>query len=293
MASDELHRVETSDHQQAPVAASLGDSISFQLQDEIEHVTGPACDGCRCCPCCLGCYLQSPKQVMINDWHNLPCDWLTDFYDVGTNKNLLILLAAGGASFAVHETLDDDVAEWTGRSENRWGKIQDVFGAIGNPGHHFIAIAGLYGYSLWNQDCEKYQLSKTLFNAVSITGVATVVLKASAGTGTVAPNGQGDLFGGAWPSGHTSSSFAFAAVLDQWYGPKVGIPVLMLAGIAAWERIDDREHDLSDVVFGAALGYVVGKTVARNRLCRMYGVETMPYLDPINESAGVAFWQCF
>ena len=33
------------------------------------------------------------------------------------------------------------------------------------------------------------------------------------------------------------------------------------AGFVAWHRIDSGKHDLSDVVFGAALGYTVGAAV--------------------------------
>jgi membrane-associated phospholipid phosphatase len=120
-----------------------------------------------------------------------------------------------------------------------------------------------------------------------------VILKASSGTGTVAPNGQRDAFGGAWPSGHTSSSFAFAAVLDEYYGPKVGIPAYILAGLVGWERIDDREHDLSDVVFGAALGYVIGRTVSERHHREFCGFEMQPYVDPWTGTTGLALERRF
>jgi len=44
-----------------------------------------------------------------------------------------------------------------------------------------------------------------------------------------------------------------AAVLDEYYGPLVGIPLYGLAGMVGLERMDDREHHFSDVVFGAVL----------------------------------------
>ena len=234
-----------------------------------------------------------PELSLRNDWHCLRSDLWQDLDSLWTRDNVLVLLAAGGASWAIHETLDDDVADNTGRHPHRWGDIQNVIAGIGNPPHHFAAIAGLYAYSLRYQDEEVHELSKSLFNAVALTGGATVLLKVCSGTGTRAPNNEPDSFGGSWPSGHTSSSFAFASVLDEYYGPKVGIPAYILAGLVGWERIDDREHDLSDVVFGAALGYVIGKTVAREHHERFYGVEVQPYLDPVTGTSGVAFERRF
>jgi hypothetical protein len=139
----------------------------------------------------------------------------------------------------------------------------------------------LYAYSLLSQDEESHELSKALFSAVGITTLSTTLLKYAANT--TRPNG--DPHG--WPSGHTSSSVAFATVLDQYYGHRIGIPAYMFAGLVAWERIDDREHDLSDVVFGAALGYVIGRTVASEHQMRFGLLEIEPYVDPASGVAGI------
>jgi hypothetical protein len=228
-----------------------------------------------------------------DDCNNLVTEFCADVDAVFNCCNVGVLFVAGGISYLVHETLDDDVAEWYERHPNRWGKTQEFFAAIGNPGHHFAAISGLYLYSLHTQDTELHELSKSLFNAVAITGLTTVALKATIGTNTTAPSGEPDPFGGAWPSGHTSSSLAFAAVLDEYCGPLVGISAYILAGLVGWERIDDGEHDLSDVVFGAVLGYVVGKTVAVEHQVRFCGMELRPLVDPSTGSTGVCFERRF
>lgn len=235
---------------------------------------------------------DSPACTPLNfddDWNSLPSEFCDDLESAFNNRNLCVLLVAGGASYLVHETIDDDVERGFHNHRNRWGKGQEIFAAIGNPGHHFAAIGGMYLYSLQAQDAEVHDLSKTLFNAVAITGLTTVALKATIGRNTESPNGEGDPFVGAWPSGHTSSSFAIAAVLDEYYGPKVGVPAYILAGLAGWERIDDGEHDLSDVVFGAALGYVIGRTVAADHLARFCGMDCQPLVDPATGTAGLLF----
>jgi membrane-associated phospholipid phosphatase len=236
---------------------------------------------------------QWPQITCQDDWDNLVPEFCRDVDAVLSCHNLGVLLAAGGVSYLVHETLDDDVADSFERHPNRWGKGQEFFAAIGNPSHHFAAIGGLYLYSVHTQDAELHDLSKALFNAVSITGLTTIALKATIGTNTTAPNDEPDPFGGAWPSGHTSSTFAFAAVLDEYYGPKVGIPAYLLAGLAGWERIDDGEHDLSDVVFGAVLGYVIGKTVAAEHHVRFWGMEMQPLVDPCSGTTGLCLERRF
>ena len=66
-----------------------------------------------------------------------------------------------------------------------------------------------------------------------------------------------------FPSGHTSGAFTWATVVSHHYGKKAGIPAYITAVYMGYARMDDRAHRLTDVVAGAALGYVVGRTVAR------------------------------
>jgi len=234
-------------------------------------------------------HMQSDFLLCLEDNGSLkasPSQFLAEFQEdlkgQCTRENLSFLLAAGSVSFAFHEWLDDDVAENTARHANRWGNVQDFFGGIGNPVHQLAAISGLYTYSLIRDDTDMHELSKSLLNAVTITVLTTTTLKFAANT--TRPNGDPN----GWPSGHTSSSFAFATVLDQYYGPRLGIPAYALASLVAWERIDDREHDLSDVVFGAALGYAIGRTVAREHQIRFGGLQIEPFVDPTAGTTGMA-----
>ena len=64
------------------------------------------------------------------------------------------------------------------------------------------------------------------------------------------PNGGRYSF----PSGHTSISFHSAAFLERRFGWKVGIPAYLLAGYVGWTRIYSENHDIWDVLGGAALG---------------------------------------
>ena len=74
------------------------------------------------------------------------------------------------------------------------------------------------------------------------------------------PSGGGHSF----PSGHTSSTFATAAVLQARHGWAVGLPAYALGGIVAWSRVRSNHHWVSDVVFGAALGTAAGHAANRS-----------------------------
>jgi len=71
------------------------------------------------------------------------------------------------------------------------------------------------------------------------------------------PNGDPRSF----PSGHASSTFATAAVLEQHYGWKLGVPAFAAAAYAGSSRVAANKHWASDVVFGAFLGVASGRTV--------------------------------
>jgi len=67
-----------------------------------------------------------------------------------------------------------------------------------------------------------------------------------------------------FPSGHTSNAFALATVANAHYGAKVGIPAYLAAAAIGAARVDKNVHNLSDVLAGATLGYVVGRTVVKH-----------------------------
>jgi hypothetical protein len=76
--------------------------------------------------------------------------------------------------------------------------------------------------------------------------------------------GGGDY---SFPSGHTATAFAVASVLSGHFGWKVGVPAYVLATGTGLARVEERRHYSRDVIFGAAIGLVVGSEVtSRSRL---------------------------
>ncbi len=224
-------------------------------------------------------------ETLNRDLRRLPSQVWADFKSVYTNPdNLLLLGGTYGASLALQRTGPDDTVEESLR-EHRIFKDdwRDAFGAAGNPLVHF-GLAGIWyvvGQQTQNEDT--YRVANTLQRALIVNGLSVIVGQVA--TWDRGPNGEL----GAFPSGHTSSTFAVASVLHQSYGPWVGVPLYALGGLVAMERLDSHEHYLSDVVMGAMMGLVIGHTIAGDRELELAGGRIVPYVDPQSQSSGLAW----
>ncbi len=165
-----------------------------------------------------------------------------------------------------------------------WDSVGDVGG---NPATHFAFTGAMYFASLAGENTKAYETSKAMLNALAINGLTTVALKGLVHTRS--PNG--DIHG--WPSGHTSSSFCFATVMHEAYGPWVGVPLFAFASYVGYERLDARNHDFSDVISGAFLGMAIGHAVMQNHKARVFGFELMPWADPKGGAMGLALVKDF
>jgi membrane-associated phospholipid phosphatase len=146
---------------------------------------------------------------------------------------------------------------------SHWDKTleQHCFGVLGNRGWYSdagqyaligaVVIDGLLfpgeGRNWWD---EAWTIGES-YGAASLTAF---VLKeqvkrprpgASPGTG----NGTHSF-----PSGHSTSSFTAATLIEANSGPLFGIPAYGLAGFVAFERVEEGRHYPSDVLAGAAIG---------------------------------------
>lgn len=209
-----------------------------------------------------------------NLWNELPDRIISDANVTFTRSdNIIALLLAGGASIAMHNTeADDDIADsFDRRVFNDF--TEESLDHIGNPGTHFAAAGLWYMWSLGGHDQFNQDRAWTMLSALSVNGLVTVGLKAIRDNDT--PNGKS----WAWPSGHTSSSFTVASVLDEFYGPKVGIPAYIVATLVGLRMMDTGDHWASDVVFGATLGWIVGHTIAgKHKQLEIAGFKVLPYL---------------
>jgi PAP2 superfamily len=67
-----------------------------------------------------------------------------------------------------------------------------------------------------------------------------------------------------FPSGHAAITFAAATVIERHLGWKNSVLAYAIASYVAASRLHDNRHYLSDVVFGAAVGSIAGRTVTEH-----------------------------
>lgn len=67
-----------------------------------------------------------------------------------------------------------------------------------------------------------------------------------------------------FPSGHAAVTFATATVIERHLGWKHAAIAYSIASYVAASRLHDNVHYLSDVVFGAAVGAIAGRTVTQH-----------------------------
>jgi hypothetical protein len=200
------------------------------------------------------------------------------------SNNLLLILMAGGGSIALHDKADDTIAGHFERHRSLPKDLDNITDLAGSPGIHFAATGIWYWMAASKKDDLNIQRSWVMARALAVTGATTLMLKGIVNNDT--PNGKE----WAWPSGHTSSSFCVASVLDEFYGPKVGIPAYLLAGFVGYRMMDSGDHWASDVLFGGVLGYVVGHAIAgEHKKLELAGFKILPLIAPHSEgpAAGV------
>jgi len=218
------------------------------------------------------------------DLRSMPATLWQDARSVfGNPYNVLFLAGVTGATCALRDELDRDIESHYERHRTFSGDWPDAFGALGNPGTHFALAGAWYLVGQQLPDAKTYQVGKQMFSVLTITGLTTMLGKVAAWDDS--PNGEW----GAWPSGHVSSTMAMATVLNRAYGPLAGVPMFGLTALVGIERLQDGEHYFSDVIAGAAIGWVVAETVMKERSPEVFGGRIIPYVDPAGGGAGLAW----
>ena len=170
------------------------------------------------------------------------------------HRDNLVPLLVGAVAAGVATAFDDEVQDsFTGQYD--WG---ETFETAGGPLYSTLFVAGMFTAGRLAHGDRFRAMTYDMGSAAVVSYAYTAVLKVA--VGRERPNGQDSR---SFPSGHTSNAFAMATVAERHYGWKIGVPAYVLAGFMGASRMQQDKHWLSDVVAGAALGYIVGRTVVR------------------------------
>jgi membrane-associated phospholipid phosphatase len=194
---------------------------------------------------------DAPADVSVV---RLPSRVAADFRRLATRTPLLVL-AAGGASAGIAHASDAPSARDVGASETN-SRIFDVGAEIGDGVVQWSAAAVVYGAGLATHSPRAQALGSALVESQIVEGAITQILKHM----VIRTRPDGGRY--SFPSGHESASFATADVLMQQFGWKAGLPAYAAAVFIGSSRIEQRQHYLSDVIFGAAIGVASARTLA-------------------------------
>jgi membrane-associated phospholipid phosphatase len=192
-------------------------------------------------------FLEALGQNLVDDVKHLP------------RRNSVYWLVGGGiAALAVHP-LDDDLNRRLVNSG-----IDNVF----IPGKYIGATEVQVGAALTTYIVGRTRhmtrvqhIGMDLLEAQLLTeGIVELTKVAVRRDRPINPDGS-SASGYSFPSGHAAITFASATVLQQHLGWKAAVPTYALATYVAASRLHDNRHFLSDVVFGATVGIVVGRSV--------------------------------
>jgi membrane-associated phospholipid phosphatase len=195
----------------------------------------------------------SAAKTAMPSFSDLVRDLGSDFLHVPSRQNALILGAAGAFSLAVAPT-DSTVTRTLLYSQAADLTFEPGDG-LGNGAVQVGGAVATYLVGRLAGSSSVAGLGAELIRAQAVNAVLTTGIKVS--VNRTRPNGGPHSF----PSGHTSSAFATATVLQQHFGWKAGVPAYGLAAFVAGSRLQENRHYLSDVIFGAAVGIVSGRAV--------------------------------
>jgi membrane-associated phospholipid phosphatase len=180
-----------------------------------------------------------------------------DFRHLASVENMLTIATAGGLALAVHP-VDDNLTNGARGTE----PLEEAFDAGAALGDGWIQVGTAVGTYAIGRLTEHHQVQAVggdLVRAQLMSGVLTQALKMA--FDRTRPDGSSHSF----PSGHASAAFATATVLQRHFGWRVGLPIFGAASYVAASRLSENKHYASDVIFGAALGIVAGRSVTVGR----------------------------
>lgn len=196
-------------------------------------------------------------------------------------------LGIGAGTLAIVSLADKPVQQFALNLRNHNKALQQVSHFVTNFGGPYeaytVGALGLYGFVFNNQKMKTTTLLATQSYLIgsAVEGVMkflsgrtrpsfydpnTVARPTFRGPFSTRVNFTGSKGTSSFPSGHTTVAFAAATVYALEYKNTPWVPVLAYsaASLIGMSRITENKHWTTDVLAGAALGYLSGKLVVNN-----------------------------
>jgi membrane-associated phospholipid phosphatase len=174
-------------------------------------------------------------------------------------KQNLYLLAIGGALAGAAHPFDQ---RFNAKLRSHYDAVNTAFlpgKYIGNTPEQVALSVGTYAYGRLFDAPKVAHFGMDLLQAQILTEALVQPLKFA--THRTRPDNSNNH---SFPSGHAAITFATATVIERHLGWRKSLLGYTIASYVAASRLHDNRHYLSDVVFGAAVGSIAGRTVVHH-----------------------------
>jgi membrane-associated phospholipid phosphatase len=178
-----------------------------------------------------------------------------DIKHLPSTNNLLIAVIGGGLALGAHPFDQRVNARAIGQSDLA-NKIFAAGKFYGNTPEQIGLSLGTWALGRVMDKPKISHLGMDLLRAQAVTEILVEPVKLL--THRARPDNSDHM---SFPSGHTAITFAAAAVIQRHLGWRDSLLPYAIASYVAASRLHDNRHYLSDVVFGAAVGSLAGRTV--------------------------------
>ncbi len=203
-------------------------------------------------------YISDIKSILISPSRWQSSDWIKVSLVVGITAGLY--------------TQDQKIQNWV--QENRTStsdRISEFAKPFGDGRYTLPGLGALYLYGHFFENQKAQRTALLSLESFVVSGIIVQAIKfighrhrPSSGNPYNAWDGPGFSTSNlSFPSGHSSSAFAIATVIASEYPDKAFVTPLAygIATLTALSRVNDNAHWVSDVFFGAIIGYFTAKAI--------------------------------
>jgi hypothetical protein len=201
---------------------------------------------------------QEPPTPAHTGLRALFGDLIEDVKHLPAAQNLYLAGIGGGLAAAAHPA----DSSFNVRLRSHYDAVNTAFAPgkyVGDTPEQVALSLGAYMYGRAFNQPKVSHLGMDLIQAQLLTEMLVEPLKFA--TGRLRPDGSNHQ---SFPSGHAAVTFATATVIERHLGWRKSLLGYTIASYVAASRLHDNRHYLSDVVFGAAVGSIAGRTVVHH-----------------------------
>lgn len=188
-------------------------------------------------------------------------DEYSSVYKIKPSRNTLLI--GSGLTALIISFFEDsvvDVIQQEAPETNRFGTYNHTVDLMGQwvPNLAYSGVNYLLGFSSDSNKSAYFENANVMFKATSYAGLTTTILKYL--IRQKRPDGSTK---NSFPSGHTTTAFAFAGVIGERHSLVYSIPAYLMATAVGLQRLNNNRHYLHDIMMGATIGIAFGISVSK------------------------------